>query len=71
VPWQAAFIHRTGVQLAAQSTAAPAIPGDARILKSDTQQLSWDTIDKVVTVNTARSKAVIGFASGGATIWTA
>ena len=29
-------------------------------LMSDTGELSWDTEDRVVTINTARSKGVIG-----------
>jgi hypothetical protein len=61
LPWQAAMRQRVGVRLG-KSPLLPNSGLEGQISTSDTLQLSWDTIDKVVTVNTDRSKAVIGFA---------
>lgn len=72
VPREAALVHR--VALATEGRAAPKdalAPGDVKIegdrVGSDTGELLWDvSMEKrgVVTVNTARSKAVIGFGAG-------
>lgn len=58
----AAMRQRTGVQLAKSAPALAAGEPFGKITTSDTRELSWDTVDKVVTVNTPRSKAVLGFA---------
>ncbi|MEO8350823.1 MAG: hypothetical protein ABI680_03775, partial [Chthoniobacteraceae bacterium] len=58
VPWQEAFQHRVGIQLGTGS--APATSTNPARTVSDTGQLVWDTEKKVVTINTARSKGVVG-----------
>ena len=57
-----AFLHGTGIRLGTTLDIPSAPPPDGSKFTSDTGQLAWDTDDKVVTVDTPRSKAVIGFA---------
>jgi hypothetical protein len=57
-----AFLHRTGIRLGTTPDLPLAPPPDGSKFTSDTGQLTWDTDDKVVTIDTPRSKAVIGFA---------
>ena len=70
-----AFVHRTGIRLVESDSVhrkplaqhfedeipTASTPAESK-LTSDTGELAWDPVDKVVTVNTRRSKAVIGFA---------
>lgn len=55
------FLHRVGVRQGDgenfASTPAPAGPK----FTSDTGELTWDTLDKAVTIDTPRSKGVLGF----------
>ncbi|MFQ6097741.1 MAG: hypothetical protein ACE5O2_08435, partial [Armatimonadota bacterium] len=69
---QAALVHRMAIGLGAKK---PTVRGpkfevpDAHVYTSDTGELTWDRADPekaLVLVNTARSKAVIGFAAGRA-----
>jgi len=73
-----ALLHRTAIRLNPMtdrtlfraviepviiSDADPSAPTHERSkFTSDTRQLNWDTDDKVVTIDTPRSKGVIGFA---------
>ena len=57
-----ALLHRTGIRLGATPDLPSAPPPGGSKFSSDTGQLAWDTDDKVVTIDTPRSKAVIGFA---------
>jgi hypothetical protein len=57
----AALMQRVGVKLGKGAT-PESEPTASPIFKCDTGELAWDTVDKVVTVNTARSKAIVGFA---------
>jgi hypothetical protein len=71
-PQGTALVHRlakategTAIPAAALDPAKVAIPGPRYV--SDTGELVWDRTDEkrgVVTINTARSKAVIGFGAG-------
>ncbi len=56
------FLHRVGVRQGGGETftAAP-VPAGPKFT-SDTGELTWDTLDKAVTIDTARSKGVLGFA---------
>ncbi len=73
VPRETALVHRVG--LVTQGRTAPAhavkpesVNSKAARLVSDTGELTWDLSNQqrgVVTVNTPRSKAVIGFGGGG------
>ncbi len=58
VQWQDAFQHRVSIHLGDGAAVEPGT--DAQRIVSDTDQLAWDTEKKVVTINTARSKGVIG-----------
>ena len=72
VPREAALVHRValatdGRKAPANSVKADTIDAKAPRLVSDTGELTWDLVNKqrgVVTVNTLRSKAVIGFGGG-------
>jgi hypothetical protein len=72
VPRETALVHRVAIQTEGQPMPATAVkPGpmaaDAGRFTSDTGELVWDLSSKergVVTVNTAKSKAVIGFGAG-------
>ncbi|HEY3320836.1 MAG TPA: carbohydrate binding domain-containing protein [Planctomycetota bacterium] len=72
VPREATLMHRTAIAAEGQAIPAGALrPEQAKVegdtLASDTGELVWDLSRKergVVTVNTARSKAVIGYGSG-------
>ena len=57
-----AFLHRTGIRLAAAPDLPAAPTADGSKFTSDTGQLVWDTDDKVLTIDTPRSKGIIGFA---------
>jgi hypothetical protein len=57
-----AFLHRTGIRLGSAPDLPSAPTPSGSKFTSDTGQLAWDTDDKVVTIDTPRSKAVIGFA---------
>jgi hypothetical protein len=57
-----AFLHRTGIRLGPAADLPSAPPPDGSKFTSDTGQLARDTDDKVVTIDTPRSEAVIGFA---------
>lgn len=63
----AAMIQRVGVALGEYQFKKGATGGDSpdaaaeKVYISDTQELTWDTERRVVLINTARSKAVIGF----------
>jgi len=61
-PRMAALMRRVGVKLGPREGAINAPPPAGPVYKSDTGELGWDTVDRVVTVDTAKSKAVIGFA---------
>ncbi len=56
-----AFLHRVGVRQGDSETfsATPAPAGPK--FTSDTGELTWDTADKAVTIDTPRSKGVLGF----------
>ncbi len=57
----AALQHRVGVQQGdAQNFSATPAPAGPKFA-SDTGELTWDTLDKAVTIDTARSKGVLGF----------
>jgi hypothetical protein len=64
--WRDVLTHRVGLALGSQ--AAPAmLPENRTRTESDTGELEYDLSDAaagVLTVNTARSKAVIGFGAG-------
>jgi hypothetical protein len=72
VPREAALVHRVAIAVEGQSAPAGALrPDQAKVegdkLASDTGELLWDLSEKergVVTVNTAKSKAVIGYGGG-------
>jgi hypothetical protein len=72
VPREAALVHRTAIAVEGQALPAGALrPEQVKIegdrLVSDTGELVWDVGLKergVVTVNAARSKAVIGYGGG-------
>ena len=55
------FLHRVGVRQGdgENFTATPAPAGPK--FTSDTGELTWDTADKAVTIDTPRSKGVLGF----------
>jgi hypothetical protein len=70
VPAAAALMHRMAIGLGAEK---PRVTGptsdvpDTHVYKSDTGELTWDRSDAqkaTVLVNTARSKAIIGFGAG-------
>lgn len=66
IQWQEALMRRVGVRLAEGENfdARPApVPGP---LVSDTKELTWNSEGRVVTINTARSKGVIGSLQAGA-----
>ncbi len=69
MPGSLAFQHRINMAVGAGtrgSTAVPAAPAGA-VIQSDTRQLQWDTSQPgkgVVTVDTPRTKAVVGFVAG-------
>ncbi len=71
-PPGAALVHRVALATGAPSTAAaapaPELPsGDTRRFVSDTGELTWDLNPEgrgTVTINTPRSKAVVGFGGG-------
>ncbi len=55
------FLHRVGVRQGdGESFAATPAPAGPKFA-SDTGELTWDTADKAVTIDTPRSKAVLGF----------
>lgn len=64
------LLHRTAIRVGVRGHEAPAgriAPPDLRLLVSDTKEIAWDrrVPDKgVVTVDTARTKAVVGFTAG-------
>jgi hypothetical protein len=72
IPREAALIHRVALATPAQAAPAGALqPGQVQAaadrLVSDTDELVWDLREPghgVVTVNTDKSKAVIGFGGG-------
>jgi hypothetical protein len=55
------FIRRVGVRLGRESVAAPKIAPASTKLESDTGELLWNSEDRVVTINTPRSKGILGF----------
>jgi hypothetical protein len=69
---ETALVHRTAIAVAGQAVPAGTLsPDQPRLdgerIVSDTGELNWDRSQKergVVTVNTARSKAVIGYGAG-------
>ncbi len=55
------FLHRVGVRQGdGENFAAKPAPAGPKFV-SDTGELTWDTLDKVVTIDTPRSKGVLGF----------
>jgi hypothetical protein len=72
IPREAALVHRTAIAVEGQAAPAGALrPDQAKVegdrFVSDTNELLWDVSQKdrgVVTVNAARSKAVIGYGGG-------
>lgn len=72
VPREVALVHRVGLVTEGRTAPAKAVKADtvdakAPRLVSDTGELVWDLSNKqrgVVTVNSTRSKAVIGFGGG-------
>lgn len=76
VPREAALIHRVAIATEGQTVPAGALtPAQAaplgdpnnKIFTSDTGQLNWDVTQTdrgVLTINTAKSKAVIGYGGG-------
>lgn len=72
IPREAALIHRVAITPDGTKPPRNAVPPDrlaaaADRLASDTGELVWDVREKnrgVVTINSARSKAVIGFGGG-------
>ena len=72
VPREAALIHRVAIATGGQAAPAAALkPEQAQVtgdrFVSDTDELVWDLREQrrgVVTVNTEKSKAVIGFGGG-------
>jgi hypothetical protein len=69
VPRETALVHRVAIDVTGNAS-SPDTNGDppaSSRLVSDTGELVWDVREKgcgVVTVNTAKSKAVIGFGGG-------
>lgn len=67
-----ALLHRTAMRLVPKTADTSTVkdeppPSDMKLVVSDTQEVSWDrrlTGKGVVTVNSPRVKAVIGFAAG-------
>jgi hypothetical protein len=54
--------HRVGVRLGDDTDAFVSAPEPAGPrFTSDTKELTWDTEDRVVTINTPRSKGIVGF----------
>lgn len=72
IPREAALTHRVAISLGGTKPARDTIPPDRFAMTgdrfvSDTGELVWDLREKnrgVVTINSARSKAVIGFSGG-------
>jgi hypothetical protein len=72
IPREAALIHRVALAIGGRAIPAGALkPGDVKTggnrIASDTGELAWNLSEKergVVTVDTPRSKAVIGFGAG-------
>ena len=69
VPWQATLVGRTAMQIGGTRTPTPLADGlaETKVFTSDTGQLVWDVSRPgkgVVTVDTPRTKAVIGFVDG-------
>lgn len=76
VPREAALVHRVAVATEGQNVPGDALTPDqvallgdvnTKIFTSDTGELTWDTIVKdrgVLTINSAKSKGVIGFGGG-------
>jgi Carbohydrate binding domain len=67
VPREAALVHRVAVAVDGGKTAGPFAKPAGLPYVSDTGELTWDVSKKdrgVVTVNTPRSKAVIGYGGG-------
>jgi len=64
VKWSESLIHRVGVRLTdgEDFSAQPEPTGPVYV--SDTSELTWDAAQRVVLVNTPRSKAVVGAANG-------
>ncbi|HEV7866461.1 MAG TPA: carbohydrate binding domain-containing protein [Chthoniobacteraceae bacterium] len=62
VPRMAALMQRVGIKLGTETTTPPGPLPTPPKFASDRDELVWDTLDKVVTIDTSRSKAVIGFA---------
>ncbi|MBP7934919.1 MAG: carbohydrate binding domain-containing protein [Phycisphaerae bacterium] len=64
------LLHRTAIRAGARNREEPPsriAPPDTRLLVSDTKEITWDRRvpnQGVVTVDTARTKAVIGFTAG-------
>ncbi len=55
------FLHRVGVRLGDGENFAATPAPDGPKFASDTGELTWDTLDKAVTIDTPRSKGVLGF----------
>jgi len=71
VPREAALIHRVAIAIGATAHSQDHLGADIRKTDAhylaDTAELLWDLRDRkrgVVTINTARSKAVIGYGAG-------
>jgi hypothetical protein len=71
IPWEAALRHRVSLMVEGgprgETTAGDEPGEEKRLLRSDTGELAWDLRTKgrgVVTVDTPRSKAVIGYGGG-------
>ena len=69
VPREAALLHRVAIDVARRAATHDQVPSAMTTNRfvSDTGELAWDVSEKgrgVVTVNTAKSKAVIGFGGG-------
>ncbi|MGA2137822.1 MAG: beta-galactosidase [Verrucomicrobiia bacterium] len=69
VPREAALLHRVAIDVTGRAASHDQVPSAVTTNRfvSDTGELAWDVSEKgrgVVTVNTAKSKAVIGFGSG-------
>jgi hypothetical protein len=69
VPREAALLHRVAIDVAGNAAPRSQVPGAVTTNRfvSDTGELAWDVSEKgcgVVTVNTVKSNAVIGFGGG-------